>query len=123
MDCDLMDLYYIYRYIVEPSPAKPAPILWLSMFSKLGELARLTCVVLWGSGSYSQYPSLQYHLSFPGPAWQTGPTTFTQGKVMWGHVSGVTMEWVLGLGELSDPHLQPDPVLEGSTREARTAFC
>ena len=118
-----MDLYYIYRYIVEPSPAKLAPILWLSMFSKLGDLARLSCVVLRGSGSYSQYPSLQSHLSFPGPAWQTGPTTCTQGKVMWGHVSGVTMEWVLGLGELSDPHLQPDPVLEGSTREARRAFC
>lgn len=50
MDCDLIDLYYLSWDTVEPNPAKLAAILWLSMFTKLGDLARLSCTVLWGSG-------------------------------------------------------------------------
>lgn len=80
MNCDFMAPHHVYRDTAEPGPAEPVPGLCPSFSVRLGDLARLFWVLLWGSGSYSQglFPS------FTRLKAAEGSCTGTCSKSQWG---------------------------------------
>ena len=71
--------HHVYRDTAEPGPAEPVPGLCPSFSVRLGDLARHSWVLLWGSGNCAQCPSLQHYLHFHSPGWlrQLGPRQCT----------------------------------------------